>query len=68
MKFEDLLLIFMVVIPDVLIGIVVNKILLAFNTSILIEYLFIIIVTIDIIVLTMLWDKTIAMINSIFNN
>jgi hypothetical protein len=68
MKFEDLLLILMVVIPDVLIGIVVNKVLLAFNSSILIEYLFLMIVTLDIIVLAILWDKIMAMIDSIFNH
>ena len=58
----------MVVIPDILIGIGVNRILLAFNTSLPIAYLFLIIVTLDIIVLAMLWNKIMAFIDSIFNN
>ena len=64
MKWENLLLLPVIIILDIIIGLVVNSIFLAFQAIIPMGYLILIIIVIDIVGLISLWDK----IQSLFDN
>lgn len=68
MKWENLLLIPVVIVLDVIIGLAINSIFLSLKAVIPIEYLIIIIAIIDVAGLIALWDKIQSIFNSIFGD
>ncbi len=68
MKWENLLLIPIVVLIDIVIGLLINSVVLLFKSEIPIWYLIIIIAIIDIAGLIGLWNKIQSIFHSIFGD